>query len=82
VCFDAVIQVANNQPVPFILGGDALGKVSALVDYRTGTITPQVAEQSVDRLESPVPSEYKAFKFRADLTLAPQSSTLVRVANE
>jgi hypothetical protein len=26
VCFYAIIQVAKNQPVPFILGGDALEK--------------------------------------------------------
>jgi predicted aspartyl protease len=34
VCFDAVIQVAENQPVPFILGGDALEKIAALVDSK------------------------------------------------
>jgi hypothetical protein len=56
VCYDAVIEVEKNQPVPFILGGDALEKTAALVDYRGRTITPQVAEQLVDRLESPVPS--------------------------
>jgi hypothetical protein len=36
----------------------------------------------VGRLESPVPSQHKAFQLRTDIALAPQSGMLVRVANQ
>ena len=82
VCFDTLIQVAKTQPVPFILGGDALESIAALIDYRTRTLTPQVAEHLVGQLESPVPSQYQAFKLKNDITVAPQAGALIRMDND
>lgn len=54
VCFDTPIQVGKTQPVPLMLGGDALENIGALIDYRTRTLTPQMGEHLGGEPESPL----------------------------